>query len=94
MLRFQPEGGSFLPACVTDCYPGTAGDFAAVSKGGIYSAGQPQAKNKLMDVDAGCNGSVAGELGGAALAQSGWKVVFNAHRDPMTLGQPSYDATR
>ena len=28
-----------------------------------------------MDVDAGCNGSVAGELGGAAIAPVGWKVI-------------------
>jgi len=34
---------------------------------------------------------VAGELGGAAVAPSGWKIVFNAHQVPTTLGQSSYD---
>jgi hypothetical protein len=42
-------------------------------------------------VAAGCDGSVAGELGGAALAPGGWKLVFNAHQAPTTLGQASYD---
>jgi hypothetical protein len=44
-------------------------------------------------VDAGCNGSVAGELGGGAVAPSGWKIVFNAHQAPATLGQSSYSTS-
>jgi hypothetical protein len=77
--------------CVTDCYPGTgSGDFAAVSRGGIFISNSNS--KKILDVDAGCNGSVAGELGGAAAAASGWKVVFNAHQNMMTLGQSSYDS--
>jgi hypothetical protein len=89
LLTFNPTANSFLPLCVTDCYPGTgSGDFAAVSKGGIYADN----KKKVLDVDAGCNGSVAGELGGAAVAPSGWKIVFNAHQAPVTLGQSSYVA--
>jgi hypothetical protein len=43
-----------------------------------------------MSVDAGCDGNVAGELGGAAIAPVGWKVVFNAHQAPVTMGQSSY----
>ena len=39
-----------------------------------------------MDVAAGCNGSVAGELGGAAVAPSGWKLVCNAHQAPVDDG--------
>jgi hypothetical protein len=89
VLRFHPSGGSFLPACVTDCYPGTSGDLATNSKGGIYLNHDD---GKVMDVDAGCNGSVAAELGSAAPAQGGFKLVFNAHRNPMTPGQRSYDA--
>lgn len=89
LLRFHPTLDSFLPACVTDCYPGTgSGDFKQVSLGGIYLNHDDK---KVMDVDAGCNGSVAGELGGAALAPDGFKLVFNAHQAPVTLGQSSYD---
>lgn len=89
LLTFSPSAKSFLPTCVTDCYPGTGqGNFAQVSKGGIYT----DSKKKVLDVDAGCNGSVAGELGGAAVASSGWKIVFNAHQAPFSLGQSSYNA--
>jgi len=90
LLTFNPTANSFLPTCVTDCYPGTgSGDFALVSKGGVYTDN----KRKVLDVDAGCNGSVAGELGGAAVASNGWKLVFNAHQNPVSLGQSSYMAT-
>ena len=88
VLRFNDAVGEFLSACVTDCYPGTDGDFATQSIGGVYlEAGQA----KIIDVDAGCNGSVAGELGSAAPHPGGWGIVFNAHQAPVTLGQSSYD---
>lgn len=87
LLSFHGDLGEFLPVCVTDCYPGTDGDFATQSQGGLYF----NHRNHIMDVDGGCNGSVAAELGGAAVAPNGWKVVFNAHQAPMTLGQDSYD---
>jgi hypothetical protein len=88
LLTFSPSAGTFLPSCVTDCYPGTDGsDFATASKGGVYTDN----RNKVVDVAAGCNGDVAGELGGGAVAASGWKLVFNAHQAPTTLGQDSYD---
>ena len=87
LLSYHPQAASFLPVCVTDCYPGTgSGAFPDVSKGGVYTDN----RNKIMDVDAGCNGSVAGELGGAAIAPVGWKVTFNAHQAPVTLGDTSY----
>lgn len=89
VLRFNANAGAFLPACVTDCYPGTSGDFATDSVGGIYLNHDD---GKVMDIDAGCNGSVAAELGSAAAAPSGHKLVFNAHQNPMTRGQASYDA--
>ncbi len=90
LLSFSPAANTFLPVCVTDCYPGTgSGDFAAVSKGGIYTDN----RNKVIDVAAGCNGSVAGELGGAAVASAGWKIVFNAHQSAVTLGQSSYSTS-
>jgi hypothetical protein len=88
LLRHHPALGEFLPVCVTDCYPGTDGDFETQSQGGIYLNHDD---SKVLDVDGGCNGSVAGELGGLALAPAGWKLVFNAHQAPMTLGQSSYD---
>ena len=89
LLRFHPALQQFLPVCVTDCYPGTgSGDFAQVSIGGIYLNHQD---GKVMDVAAGCNGDVAGELGSAAIAPEGYKLVFNAHQAPVTLGQQSYD---
>jgi hypothetical protein len=89
LLRFHPTLEQFLPACVTDCYPGTGnGDFAQVSLGGIYLNHND---SKVMDVAAGCNGDVAGELGGAAFAPNGFKLVFNAHQAPTSLGQDSYN---
>ena len=88
LLRYNPALDAFMPACVTDCFPGTSGDFSTNSIGGIYL---DHNASKVMDVDAGCNGSVAGELGGAALGPGGWSLVFNAHQAPATLGQSSYD---
>jgi hypothetical protein len=92
LLRFDPASSKFMPACVTDCYPGTStasSDFTTISVGGIYINN----KNKVMDVDGGCNGSVAGELGSGAAASSGWKIVFNAHQNATTLGQTSYSTS-
>ncbi|HEY5928468.1 MAG TPA: hypothetical protein VIV11_42570 [Kofleriaceae bacterium] len=82
-----PNGTDFLAACVTDCFPGTSGDFATNSIGGIYL--DHDAK-KVLNVDAACNGSVAGELGSLAPAASGWRLVFNAHQNPATPGSTSY----
>jgi hypothetical protein len=80
-------GGKFLAACVTDCYPGTSGgNFATDSIGGVYLDNS----RKVLAVDGGCNGSVAGELGGMTAAASGWRLVFNAHQAPATMGQSSY----
>jgi hypothetical protein len=88
LLRFNPAGATFMPVCVTDCYPGTSGsDFATTSLGGIYI----NRRGKVIDVDAGCNGDVAGEIGAAALGPSGWKIAFNAHQAAATLGQSSYN---
>jgi hypothetical protein len=90
LLRYNGTDKKFMPACVTDCYPGTSGsDFATTAIGGVYINN----RNKVVDVDAGCNGDVAGELGGAAIAPSGWKIVFNGHQAPATLGQSSYNQT-
>ncbi len=88
LLRFNPNTDTFLPVCVTDCYPGTSGDFSTNSVGGIYLNHND---GKVLDVDGGCNGRVAAELGSAALAPSGYQLVFNAHQDPATPGQSSYD---
>ena len=88
LLRYNAAIDTFMPACVTDCYPGTSGDFETESIGGIYLNHDD---SKVLDVDAGCNGDVAGELGGAALAPDGFKLVFNAHQAPVTPGQGSYD---
>jgi hypothetical protein len=87
LLRYN--GTAFLSACVTDCYPGTSGsNFATESIGGIYI---DKAK-KVRDVDGGCNGSVAGELGSLTPASDGWRLVFNTHQAPATKGQSSYSA--
>lgn len=88
LLRYHPGAGQFMPACVTDCYPGTNGDFSTMSIGGIYLNHDDE---EVMDVDAGCNGSVAAELGSAALSPDGWKMVFNAHQAPATPGDSSYN---
>ncbi|HVJ19861.1 MAG TPA: hypothetical protein VM686_30805, partial [Polyangiaceae bacterium] len=88
-LRYHPTLDQFTSSCVTDCYPGTGdGDFEVVSIGGLYMDG---GDSKVIDMDAGCNGSMAGELGTLALAPNGFKVVFNGHQAPATLGQNSYD---
>ena len=79
-----------LPLCVTDCYPGTTGtNFPTDSIGGVYVSNSKDVRN----VDGGCDGSVAGELGGATAAPSGWKLVFNAHQAAATNGQSSYNAS-
>lgn len=85
------DGTKFLAACVTDCYPGTSGSFTTESIGGIYLDHDAA---KVMDVDAACNGSVAGELGSLTPAPGGnWRLVFNAHQNPATKGQTSYNAS-
>lgn len=86
LLGFQPTDNKFMAACVTDCYPGTSGDFATNAIGGVYLDN----RTKVLDVDGGCNGSVAGELGSAAQAPSGWKLVWNSHQAAATHGQGSY----
>ncbi|MGE0399452.1 MAG: hypothetical protein AB7T06_22250 [Kofleriaceae bacterium] len=90
LLRYEPTSKKFLAACVTDCFPGTQGtDFANASIGGVYL----DHARKVLDVNGGCNGSVAGELGGMTPGPSGWKLVFNAHQNAATLGQQSYNAS-
>jgi hypothetical protein len=90
LLPYQPASTTTLPICVTDCYPGTSGsNFATDSIGGVYLNNS----RDVRDVDGGCNGSVAGELGGATAAPSGWKLVFNAHQNAATNGQSSYNAS-
>jgi hypothetical protein len=86
-LTYNASVGDFVSACVTDCYPGTDGDFETESIGGVYLDNQ----KKVIDVAAGCNGSVAGELGSTAASPDGWKLVFNAHQAPTVLGQDGYD---
>ncbi len=88
LLRFNADLATFMPACVTDCFPGTSGDFGANAIGGVYLN---HSQSKVIDVDAGCNGDVAGELGGAGLGPNGWVMTFNAHQAPATPGQGSYD---
>ena len=91
LLRFSPAANLTLPMCVTDCYPGTTGsNFATDSIGGIYLNHN---ERKVRDVDAGCNGRVAGELGSAAPGVAGWKLVFNTHQNATTLGQMSYNTS-
>ncbi len=91
LLRFHQGSSSFEPVCVTDCYPGTSGSFAENARGGIYLN---HSIGPVLEVDAACNGSVAGELGGLAPAGSaGWRLVFNAHQNPMEPGQGTYDRT-
>jgi hypothetical protein len=88
LMRFHPTNDAFLPVCATDCYPGTVGsDFANDSIGGIYLNDSV----KVIDMNAGCNGRVAGELGSAAISPMGYKLVFNAHQNAATMGQSSYD---
>jgi hypothetical protein len=92
LLRWNGSDKKFMPACVTDCYPGTtSSDFTTGSIGGVYINNAD--RGKVMNVDAGCDGDVAGELGGAAPAPSGWKIVFNAHQAAATQGQSSYSAS-
>jgi hypothetical protein len=91
LLRYNPAAGITLPICATDCYPGTMGsNFATDSIGGIYVNHNEQ---KVRDFDAGCNGRVATELGSAAPAAAGWKLVFNGHQNPAMKGQTSYNTT-
>ncbi len=88
VLRFDPPSARFLAACVTDCYPGTTGDFTTESVGGVYL----DHARRVVDVDGACNGSVAGELGSAAPSGNGWKLVWTSHQAAATHGQGSYTA--
>jgi hypothetical protein len=91
LLRYSPAANLTLPICATDCYPGTSGtDFANNAIGGIYLNHN---ERKVRDFNAGCNGSVAVELGGAAPGDAGWKLVFNGHQNAATNGQSSYNTT-
>jgi len=91
LLRYSPAGAAILPVCVTDCYPGTSGtNFATSAIGGIYINHNT---SKVRDVDAGCNGSVAAELGSAAPGVIGWKLVFNTHQNAAVLGSSSYSTS-
>lgn len=91
LLRYSAAASLTLPICVTDCYPGTTGsNFATDSIGGLYLNHN---QTKVRDFDGGCNGSVAAELGSAAPAPAGWKLVFNGHKNAATNGQSSYNKT-
>eukprot|EP00727_Mastigamoeba_balamuthi_P014111 m51a1_g9322 hypothetical protein (1998) ;mRNA; f:142560-155187 len=90
LLGFSSADSLFAPVCVTDCYPGTgSGDFSAVSQGGIFSWNDES--KRIYTLDGGCDGSVAGELGEMVAAPTtGFKMVFNGHRNKAGLGQNSY----
>ena len=90
LLRYNDALGDTLSACVTDCYPGTSGSFPTNSIGGIYV---DHSDGKVMDLDAACNGDVAGELGGMAPTAIGWALVFNGHQAPAVPGENSYDSS-
>ncbi|MBK9260642.1 MAG: hypothetical protein IPM54_12570 [Polyangiaceae bacterium] len=91
LLRFSPAAGITLPICATDCYPGTTGsNFSTDSIGGIYLNNN---ERKVRDFNAGCNGKVATELGSAAPAAAGWKLVFNGHQNAAVKGQNSYNTS-
>jgi len=95
LLRYSPSANITLPVCATDCFPGTTGDmnpnpYALTSVGGIYLN---HSERKVRDFDAGCNGSMAAEVGGASPAAAGWKLVFNGHQNAATLGQSSYSTS-
>ncbi|MBL9006650.1 MAG: hypothetical protein JNJ46_20510 [Myxococcales bacterium] len=88
LLRFSPAANAMLAVCVTDCYPGTSGtNFATDAIGGLYL----EKATKVRDFNGACNGSVAAELGSAAVGATGWKLVFNGHRNAATNGQSSYN---
>jgi hypothetical protein len=98
LLRYNAGFGAegFLPVCVTDCYPGTT-DPASTPIGGIYllssvslPVGTPP---KIMDVHGNCASLVSAELGSAALAPDGWKVVFNGPRDAVVQGGDAYSSS-
>ncbi|MDX2086740.1 MAG: hypothetical protein SFX73_02765 [Kofleriaceae bacterium] len=89
LIRYEGGSNKFLTACVTDCFPGTSGDFSTNSIGGVYL----DHARKVLDVDAGCNGKVAGELGGLAPHAGGWNLVWSSHQNAATPGQSSYNAS-
>ena len=90
LLRYSPAANRTLAICVTDCFPGTSGDFAANSIGGIYLDHDDV---KVRDFDANCGGRVAAELGSAAPGVAGWKLVFNGHQNAATPGTMSYNTS-
>jgi len=84
LLSFHPVHNETLSVCVTDCYPGTSGDFETESIGGLYT----ENKNLLQVMGGGCNGCVGGEVGMIAPVYNGkWVMIFNSHRNNVGKGQ-------
>jgi len=84
LLSYHPVLNKTVSICVTDCYPGTSGDFATNSIGGIYT----ENSNKIQTMAGGCDGCVGGELGMVApIYSGGWALIFNSHRSSVGKGQ-------
>jgi len=83
LLSFHPELNDILSLCVTDCFPGTSGDFDTNSIGGLYT----EDANLLQTMAGNCGGCVGGEIGMVApVSNGGWVVIFNSHRNDVGKG--------
>jgi len=84
LLSYHPNLNNTLSLCITDCYPGTSGDFENNSIGGLFT----EDRNRLHRISAGCNGCVGGEIGMVApVYNGGWVVIFNSHSQFLDVGQ-------
>jgi len=84
LLSYHPILNTTLSVCVTDCYPGTKGDFANNSIGGLYT----EDRNLLHVISGGCNGCIAGEVGMVApIYEGGWALIFSSHSVDLGKGQ-------
>ena len=84
LLSYHPILNKTLAICVTDCYPGTSGEFKENSIGGLYT----EDRNLLQTMAGGCNGCIGGEVGMVApIYEGGWAVIFSSHSEDLGKGQ-------
>jgi len=90
LLSYHPVHNKTLSLCVTDCYPGTSGDFSTDSIGGLYT----EDSNLLQKMSGGCNGCVGGEIGMVGpMYSGGWAVIFNSQSSTVKKGQSACRAS-
>jgi hypothetical protein len=73
LVSYHPDLAKFASVCASDCYP----------EKGIMA----NHNHEIYFADGNCGGLAAAQLGGMALAEGGWKLVFNALDRPCCTGK-------